>query len=97
MEKFGKLVLGLLIGIPFTLWAGVIFSDYWRWFIVPTFGFDPITWVQGVGVNLVAAFIVFRAPKQHDQQEDLVFLVISRAIYLALFWITGWAYHFFLF
>lgn len=67
MDKIFGWVLLVILSIPVTLLGGVVLSDMWGWFIVPTFGAVVLTTWQAVGVLLV--FTIFKLGLQHAKIE----------------------------
>lgn len=69
---FGVLVFLLVFGA----YRGVIFADAWQWFIVPTFGVDPITWTDGwlIAIALSLMFLEYdlSKPKEAYKKEPSV-------------------------
>lgn len=59
MKTFFGIIMLFVIGIPITLFGGVVFSDFWRWFIVPVFDAPALTYLQAVGVMLTAYLLIW--------------------------------------
>ena len=47
-----KILLLLVLLVPATLLHGFVFSELWRWFIVPL-GVSPISVVTGMGLRIM--------------------------------------------
>lgn len=52
-----KYIITLALGIPKLVFASVIFSNMWAWFIVPKFGLPPMSWQAALGVIYLASFL----------------------------------------
>ena len=56
-----------LISLPFTMmYHAFVVAKLWAWFIVPTFGLDPLTLPVAYGLSLIASFLTY----QHDFSSD---------------------------
>lgn len=71
MSKILGIIALIVVGIPLTLFSGVVLADYWRWFILPVFAAPPITYLQAVGIMLVAGFFKLGLePMRVEGQDD---------------------------
>ena len=43
--------------IAATILNGLVFMKLWAWFIIPTFGFSPLTLVPALGLGMVVGFL----------------------------------------
>jgi hypothetical protein len=84
MEAFGKFSLGTLLLVLSVLLEGFVFMKLWSWFISPTFGVDPITQVQSIGVILVYSYIKTKSPKTEDFTFEKFLGKIAEVILLGL-------------
>lgn len=57
MKKFGEFIFKIIGKFLLTIMSGFVFSKLWMWFIVSTFGLNPITIIQAVGVIIIASFL----------------------------------------
>lgn len=90
--KWLALPLIIALSIPVTLLGGVVVADYWQWFITPTFGFTPITYLQAVGlVMTVGLFKIGLATTDYKTDNDapIATAFVSLAGYLFA-WLISW-------
>jgi hypothetical protein len=70
MENFGKGVFALLSLVIILVINGFIFEQFWLWFVVSTFKFQPITFIQSIGiVFLIKSFLVPIPKPQSDNNN----------------------------
>lgn len=88
--------LALILLVPFSAaWNGLILVKLWAWFIVGTFGLQPLRIPQALGVSLVVGFLTAQtnnAKEKHSTVESIGIAFIFPLF--ALFF--GWIYHLFL-
>lgn len=94
-----KYVIAFVVSIlllPFHLmWEGYVGSVLWGWFAVPTLHLPPITWLQAVGLSLVATAIFPRHISDSDGDdktpEQLIAGVLTRMFLApAILLLMGW-------
>ena len=71
MSTLLKLLTIYLLGIPCSLYGGMVVSDMWGWFIVPL-GMMQISILHAWGLNLMMAGWTFHqtVTKNEDQDQD---------------------------
>jgi hypothetical protein len=50
---------------------GWALTTLWRWFIVPTFGAFPLTYLQAVGLIMVVRLMTYRASDSKENDRGL--------------------------
>jgi len=93
MEVFGKFVFGLLIGA-----LGVFSHAYaavilWRWFVIPLFHSNPLTW--NVAYGLILLLGIMHATISPEQKDKSFSAIMARSIAICVIapWISvliGW-------
>lgn len=90
--------LGVLIALPLVMVYGYfvngfVLSKLWSWFVVTTFGMEPLTIVQALGVSIVIGFLTSK-PVQDDDKNKTTTEKIAKYIGIMLApWVTlfaGW-------
>jgi len=100
-----SLVVMLLVLVPSSAYAvfayGFVLMKLWGWFVVPTFGVAPISWVVGGGIMLLVRLLTLPEPKNDKAEvkkplsEHLMFLLGTMLIpWYSL--LVGWLLYFFL-
>ncbi len=77
-------------GISF-LWGGYALSVLWGWFMVPTFGFIPLTIPAAIGVMLVVNLLTHQSRSGEEERSDAIAARITFNLFgpgIAL--IAGW-------
>jgi len=76
---------------------GFVLVKLWSWFIVPTFGVQPLFLVPAIGFCMVVSFLTRQArPSKNDGDTvDAVSLIITEvvlvpAISLIFGWVVSW-------
>lgn len=94
----------LLLGIGQTIFAGVVLSKLWLWYIVRTFDVKPLSVIGAIGVLFIVEFLLFtmttrqsfeklRATKYSDLDDDEFTIVKKLFMILGLYPLTlGLAY-----
>ncbi len=59
------------------LWGGYALSVLWGWFMVPTFGFIPLTIPAAIGVMLVVSLLTHQSRSGTEKRSDAVAAVIA--------------------
>jgi len=99
MTKFLAFIALMIVGIPTTLLSGLVFSDLWRWFVVPIFHVPALTYLQAVGVMYVTSYCVRRLKTSTERDEDQSILAYMGSVMIGgvltnlLFWSFGAAWH----
>lgn len=88
LAVFGAIIIGL-IGIVLRGW---VLSVLWKWFIVSTFGLQPLSIVQAIGVSLILSYLlnIYHPPKNLKTLEG-VSEMIAEAL-LVPFFILGFGW-----
>ena len=93
METFGKIMLGLILSIPNMLLQGWIFTKIWGWFIVTTFGLQPLSIVQALGIMVFLSYLSIKRDKNIGDDfwrefiETYIFKVLMSLWVLFASWI----------
>jgi len=96
-----KIVTGcllFLLALPFlTVYSyfanGFILSKLWSWFIVTTFGLEPLTIVQAIGVSMVVGFLTSHRASTNNKDKTTSDTIAEVLIALLSPWFTlliGW-------
>lgn len=70
-----------------TLLNGWVLSKLWLWFVVPIFGFKPLTVVQAIGIALVVRFLTAdttTSPKNPDETNAEKFAKILVPYFISI-------------
>lgn len=56
---------------------GFVLSELWKWFIVPTFSAEPISWLSAIGLLLVISLLKANpiAVQEYSTSGALIFLL----------------------
>lgn len=57
MEKFLIFLMTLLVALVVCIFTGWITMLLWNWLIVKIFGLTAITYIEGVGLNLLGGLL----------------------------------------
>jgi len=92
MKWLVGLPLIIAVSVPITLLGGVVLSDHWRWFIVPTFNIPQITYLQAVGLMMVIGFfkIGLKTEKFTYDTEAHIASLFAQAVGYALIYLLSW-------
>jgi cell division protein FtsW (lipid II flippase) len=72
MSCIGIATSALLLVVISVLLEGVVISFFWRWFIIPIFGVQPITIAEALGLALFAGmFTNKKATSNKDETTSL--------------------------
>jgi hypothetical protein len=92
----GKVFLASAVILIGALVGGFVVSTLWAWFVVPTFGIQPISIAQAIGLALVIS--AFKETKQDDADKYKTFFekvayiaiasIMSAVILLAMGWVV---------
>lgn len=94
MNKFIAFVLYLVFAAPIAMLNGVVLSDIWGWFIVPALGAPDITWLQAVGVAIVAGYFKMNL-KGEDvdvERDSPIIRVLAKMIGFSAALLVVWSY-----
>lgn len=84
METLGKFTFTIFIGTLSSIYGGFVLSKLFNWLLVPTFGWDRITTINGMSILLVIGLTT--APiimnKKTDPSEDVLKTAIVNTISL---------------
>ncbi len=89
-----KLLALILFAPVSTVWRGYVLCKLWLWFIVTTFGANPLSLPQAIGLSSVVSFLTFQV--NHDARQDksdtekTVEIIIFGALYPACALFAGW-------
>ena len=89
----GRFLFGVLLYIAAIPVRGYVIACFWQWFIVPIWGWTPLTVIQAIGLSITASLFTFQLPRERDDEtrkytsnERLGLILILHGIMLA----TGW-------
>lgn len=95
-------VIGIAVLFIFSLlylvWAyAVILQQTWQWFIVPTFGLKPLSFIQAFAINMILSVVSsdrFAKPKEEDENplQRYLWLLVKPWILLVMFWFLHWIF-----
>ena len=86
-------MLGLILSIPSMILQGWIFTKIWGWFIVGTFGLQPLSIIQALGVMMFVSYLTVKLDKDTDDDfwgeyiEKYLFKVFMSLWVLFISWI----------
>lgn len=78
--------------------SGLVASNLWNWFISPL-GVMNINWIQGMGIDLLITFLVYRVIQEDMEDQDLNYKMKRFSIALAstlVIWGHGYVIHLFM-
>lgn len=70
MKHVIAFVVLVALSIPVSLLGGVVLADYWRWFVEPVFAVPSLTYMQAVGLSLVAGFFKIGLKTGFGKESD---------------------------
>lgn len=74
MLRFIENSLFKIVTTPAILFlTGLVFSDLWSWFIVPTFELEPIGIIYSIGVVLIVRFVTHPFPRKDVEKAARAF------------------------
>lgn len=95
-EEIVTTILGLIFSIPVTIYGAFMVQWMWAHFIVTTFQSIPIPSIPALlGIGVIISFYCSTFQKS-TKGDDLLVIVISRAIVITILWFTGWIYSLFM-
>jgi hypothetical protein len=95
LAVFGILALTLFYIVGSSVLNGWVLSKLWLWFMVPMFGFKPISVVYAIGLALTVRFLTvdYSFTKQEKQDTATILLI---PVFGSLFALAfGWLVHLF--
>lgn len=97
MDKFNKIVIGILFLVVSVVLHAFVISQFWSWFIMSVFVAAPyVSLKQAVGLSVFITALSPKSQKTDTKELDfshmLLVSIIADAIVLAI----GLAYHFIL-
>ena len=84
------MAIGLIIMVPLMLLGGVVFSDLWRWFVVPL-GLMPIGIAHAIGLRGVVSLVTFRISTAELRAQSTLGDGLCRAFGRAIGYLLAWA------
>lgn len=75
MKSFGILITVIMSLVFTTIIYGFVLCKLWIWFVVPTFGLQPLTIIQAIGLSYIISFFtgknnLFKKGNNIDDTED---------------------------
>lgn len=97
MENFGKFMVLLLAMIISPIVNGFVFSKLWAWFIVSTFGANPLRIIEAIGIIFLINFACAKREKTDtdDFWNKFGDAFLYMIIYAAFALLVGWIAHLF--
>lgn len=88
---FFKLILTLLLNAATWTWCGYVLMYAWAWFVVTTFGIQPLTLPEAIGLCVVAHLFV----DQYVWQENVSQIAVSivQLIRVSFLFLIAWIIH----
>jgi hypothetical protein len=80
-------VIGTVVSVPLFIYQGWVATLLWGWFVVPTFGAEPIPITVAIGVGALVWLVAPKSGSVADQESDHT--PLSRALLVALNCIVG--------
>lgn len=78
LEKPSFFLLVITIAFYVLSSYGFVITEFWKWFIVPTFGTDPISWLSAIGLLLfVSLFKIKLTANQEYSASDLLLFLLN--------------------
>lgn len=105
MLRLAVALFAFILAFPVGFLGGVVLSDFWGWFVTPTFTTLPeITSLQGWGVMMVVGLlnvgnsvnmgiIIAKQGKSSTSESDILTPLVTVtciAIFYLLSWAIGW-------
>lgn len=76
------------------IWRGYVFSQLWLWFIVPTFGADPLGLALAIGLGLIVSFLTHQPdggdPPKRPSSDAMVHAAGYAFCWPAMALLIGW-------
>lgn len=85
-------LLFLLIAlVPLTLLSGLVLTDLWAWFIVPTFGLDPLSLPAAIGLSIIVGYLTANQAPDSDKEPWAVAIetVVTSLFRILFAWGAG--------
>lgn len=88
-------IIAILLVIPGVLLKGLVFSQLWTWFIMPTFNVPPISVPVAIGISICVNVLRFNPATKSEQNElsTTLFLSVAEPLIALCF---GWIVHLFI-
>lgn len=100
MEKFGKFVLWLLFLVVSILISGFITMYFWKWFIVPVFDMDILSFSKAIGLSMfIMLFKKGYSQNGKNEKEDFkekVKSCVGTIVYSLMVLLLGFVVHLFI-
>jgi len=79
MESLVKVIVFFVTIIGGILASAFVLSSLWEWFIVPTFGLNPLRIVEAIGLTVVVRFLTYKKSdfKTEEEEKDFWVLVVK--------------------
>ena len=92
----GRFFFGVLLYIVAIPVRGYVIVCFWQWFIVPIWGWSPLSVVHAIGLSITTSLFTIQIPRERDDDtrkytlnERLGQILILHGIML----LTGWLLH----
>ena len=94
MKTLGYIFATIIAMTYSALIGGWTFAKLWEWFIVTTFGLDPLSISAAIGLAMTVSFVATSIPSLDDDDKDyierLLYQLILNTVRAALVLIMGW-------
>ena len=94
MKALGVFVFCTLLSLPFSLYNSWLFTDMWKWFVVP-FGVMELSVAHAWGVGLIVCWYLVGLVKS-EKTDDILDVVpvlinsmVTNSLAVTLFYFTG--------
>ena len=94
MKALGVFVFCTLLSLPFSLYNSWLFTDMWKWFIVP-FGAMELSVAHAWGLSLTICWFLVALVKSEESSDisevvpKLIATLINNSLVVTLFYFTG--------
>ena len=95
MENFGKFTTLMLAMLISPIINGFVITKLWLWFIVPTFGANPLRIVEAIGLMFLINYIKPKREEKIDKNKfwgkfatNMIYLILMAGLALLSGWIV---------
>lgn len=108
MKTVVKVLVQVGLAIVSSLFAGLVLSKMWGWFIVPKFAGAPaLDYLSAVGVNITIGFFfsslywdLHMSQAKEKDEDSLAVAIVKSLVKIVIFYplvlLVGWVWHQFL-
>lgn len=86
-------ILQIAVAAPMVMWRGYVLSILWVWFVVKTFGVEPLSLPSAIGLSLIVSYLTHQMDFRKDERttaEKFLSAMFAQTLWPALTLLSGW-------